>query len=462
MAPVNIMKNRIRVFLVIFLVVVAVALAVYLLCYPALRDLPQIKESGRLVMLTRNNTTTFFIYRGFRYGFEYELLKHFADENKLKLKVKIINAWDQMIPALRDKTGDIIASNFTITPQRARRVSFTEPYLVTREVVVASDKVTDVASPEDLDGKTVHVRRSSSYYQTLKHLEKSLGIRINVKFVDEDVETEEILYMVSKGKFTLTVADSYIAELQKTFYPNLKILFPVSHDRKIAWAVRKSSPELLKALNSYIKKIKKDGYLNIIRNKYFRRKKWFARIASHPGFTLKSGRISEFDELIKRAAAEVALDWRFIAAVISVESGFSPSRKSWAGAVGLMQLVPRTAEKYVRGDVSLPENNILAGSRYLKELYKIFAEVPDKDTRLKFVLAAYNAGMGHVWDAMTLAEELGLDKHSWEGLKKALELLSKKQYHSRAKYGYVRGWETVNYVEKVWEKYQLFRTLVSE
>ncbi|HHL39074.1 MAG TPA: membrane-bound lytic murein transglycosylase MltF [Deltaproteobacteria bacterium] len=419
-------------------------------------DLPGLKRRRLLRMLTRNNALSYYIYRGEEFGFDYELVRKFAEENSMHLEVVVAPARDELLRWLNEGRGDIVAAALTITDERRERAAFTIPYNRTEEVLVVREDY-ELHSPAELAGKTVHVRRSSAYYSTLKELSRTVGLHIET--VPEEMETEDILAAVEDGTFDITVCDSDILGIERTYGRRLRAalsLRPVEH----GWAVRRDNPKLLAALNRFIKKNHRGLFYNMTRRRYMEDSKQIAE-ARGGMRTDKQGVISPYDDLFRKHAARLDLDWRLLAALAYQESKFNPRARSWAGAVGIMQLQPRTARELGVRDMRDPEQNIKAGAEYLRGLIDRFDPSLELQERIRFALASYNVGINHVRDARRLARRLGLSPDKWfDNVERAMRLLSRRKYYRTVRYGYCRGFETVKYVREIQKRYNTYTELV--
>lgn len=440
-------------------------------------DLEQIKERGVLKALTVHSPSNYFLYKGKSMGFEYELLQNFAEEIGVKFKIVKVKDLDEMISLLKEGEGDIIAHGMTVTNERKKDVLFTNYYNLTHQVLVQrlpnnwwqmrQDDIdnTLIKDVTQLIKDTVSVRRESAYYQRISNLITELGDTIYVDFVDGSYSTEEIIKMVSDGDIKYTIADNSIASINKSYYSNIDIKTPVSLTQRVAWSVRKDSPNLKEAIDKWLKGVKKSGYYNILYSKYFKNRRQFKRrMKSDYSSIAATGKISKYDDLIKKYSKIVNWDWRLVSSIIYQESRFDHSSESWVGAGGLMQLMPYTAKELgVKNNT--PSENIKAGTKYLNQIYHRFDDVPDSIQRIKFTLASYNCGYGHVLDAQELARINKLDDNSWEnGVGQSLIALSKpKNYNiDGIKYGYVRGIEPYNYVNEIFERYNHYKVLLGD
>jgi len=438
-------------------------------------DLPHILERDTLIALVSYNSNSFYIYRGATKGFEYDLLVELAKHLGVELKVQVARDLDTIFDRLNMGDGDLVAHNLAGSRERRQLVNFTDYYTNAPQVLVQRlpknwrrMKLHEIERqmlkyPIELMGKKIHVRRGSAYYARLLSLTDEIGIDIDIVEVPGNISTDELIARVSSGEIDYTVADQNIALINQAYYSNIHIKMPVSLPQPGAWAVRKNSPELLAAINEWLKGLRQTPTFNVLFNKYFRNKRYFRQRASSDFFSLTGGKISRYDDLIQQYAEGLNWDWRLLAAQIYRESQFDPKAESWMGASGLMQLVPETAERFGVKDTSDPEQSIAAGVKYLKWLYKFWDEIPDSSEQLKFVLASYNAGQGHVRDAQRLTKKYGKDPLIWED-NVAFYLLKKTQeeYYTDevVNFGYVRGGEPVNYVSEVLQLYENYKQLV--
>lgn len=430
-------------------------------------DLAGIRKRGTLRALTRYNAISYFIYRGRPMGFDYELLTLLAEHLDLDLEIVVPDEWSALIPSLLEGTGDLIAVNMTITKKRAQKVKFVYPHILARQVLVQRKpdnwrtppprKMRNmmVRSPLDLIGRTITVRGASSYHARLENLGNELGEELDIELAPEDMETEDIIGDVAAGRIEYTVADENIARIGQSYYPDLDISVPVSFRQRMAWSVRKSSPELAEVVNEWmIGMIRTDDpTFNILYRRYFESPRSYRSRMRSQYFARPGGKISKFDELFKTVGEDTGLDWRLLAAIAAKESDFHARRVSWAGARGLMQVMPHVGQAYGVTDLLNPALNVRAAGEHLLWLEDYWEEkIPGRDERTKFILASYNVGQGHVLDATRLAEKYGFEGDVWDdNTAEYLLLKSKKQYFQDevVRYGYCRGREPYEYVKAV-------------
>lgn len=439
-------------------------------------DLPEIKSRKKLVAITGYNAYSYFIYKGTPMGYEYELLKRLADDLELELEIKVVHDIDEMIEMLNRGEGDLIAYNLTVTKQRTEVISFAHHHTTTRQVLVQRKpenwrkmKLHQIEkglikSPIELIGKDIHVVRGSSYIERLKNLSEEIGADLNIIEAPQGSSSEDLVHMVANGEIELTVEDENVAELQRFQHPIIDISMALSLSQRIAWAVRKKSPQLLEAINSWLLKMKKKTEYYVIYKKYFESRKSFTRRITSDYFSLTGGSISVYDDLIKEYSNSLKWDWRLLASLIYQESQFHPDRTSWAGASGLMQLMPATAKQFGVTNVTNVHQNVKAGVKYLKWLTNFWIEdIPDSTERIKFVMSSYNIGPGHIVDARNLAEKYGANPNIWfDNVETYLLKKSNPKFYtdSIVKYGYAKGIETEKYVREIFDRYEHYKQFI--
>jgi len=438
-----------------------------------LSDLEQIQEKGKLVVVTDYNSTSYFIYRGQPMGYQYQMLQELANFLDLRLEVKVSNDLEDSFSNLNQGNIDLIAINLTVTADRKERVTFTYPHTQTRQVLVQrmpenyknmhQSQLNDslIRDQLDLAGKKVYVQKGSVYAVRLQSLSNEIGADINI--VQVPVESEQLIQMVARGEIDYTVTDENVAKVNKSYFPYLDVATAVSFTQNLAWAVRKGSTELKTEIDTWLEDFKTTRRYAVIYNKYFENQHSVSIVKSDY-YALGSGKISKYDEVIKRESERIGWDWRLVSSMVYQESRFNPNAESWAGAFGLMQLMPVTAGRFGVGKNSSPESQIRAGVSFIKWLDNRFDdEIPDPAERTKFVLASYNVGKGHVDDARRLAKKYGDNPDIWDdNVERWLLNKSQPNYYRDpvVKYGYARGIETYNYVKQVIDRYEHYKNII--
>ncbi|MFP4620350.1 MAG: transporter substrate-binding domain-containing protein [Bacteroidales bacterium] len=438
--------------------------------------LEKIKQEGKLTAITDYNSTNYFIYRGKPMGFQYELLKKFASHLNVELEIKVNKELEESFQLMEEGQSDILAFNLTVTEARKKRIDFAVPYTQTRQVLVQrkpenwqqmSDREIErhlIRNQLELNNKVIYVRANSSYVTRLKNLSEEIGggIRIIEK---ENFSEEQLISLVAQGEIDYTVCDENVAKVNATYYPILDVETAISFPQNLAWAVPKQADSLLTAVNNWLTDYKSTLDYSVIYNKYFRNRK-SAAIHKSDYYAISSGKISPYDDLIKEYSEELDWDWRLLASLIFQESRFSPTARSWAGAYGLMQLMPSVIRRFGVSNKSSPGQNIRGGVNFLKWLEEQINKrgIKDEEERIKFVLASYNVGLGHVLDARRLTEKYDGSPDKWENVKEYILKKSNPEYYKDevVYYGYARGIETYNYVEQILDRYEHYKNIIEE
>ena len=415
--------------------------------------LEKIRETGTIKVLTRNNAHCYYTYREDPFGFEYDLAKAFSNYLGVKLEV-ITPTWEGLTEALYNGKGDFIAASMTISQSREKLLEFSHEYLSVQQQVILHKNNYQIKSLEDLDGRAVHVRRGTSYEERLNEL-KAQGLDITIKLY-EDTPTEEFIRMVAEKEIDVTIADSNIALLNRRYYPDMKIAFPIEEAQPLGWIVRNGEEALLEEINNFFHKINGDGTFGKIYEKHYSNVDIFDYVDLKKYHSRIKSRLPKYTNIIEDASTTYGFDWRLIAAVIYQESHFNPRAKSYTGVRGLMQLTQTTAKEMGVQDRCDPEQSIMGGVKYIKRLYEKYDDAKNPD-RLLITLASYNVGRGHILDAQKIAEERELDPNRWSILEQILPLLRYPKYYKKTGYGYCRGTEPVRYVSRIMTYYDILK-----
>jgi membrane-bound lytic murein transglycosylase F len=439
---------------------------------PVQRDFAEIKHSGVLRMITHYSSNTYFLNQGIEVGFEYELVREFARENDLALEVVIVGVDENPFDLLNSGVGDVIAANYTITPERREVANFTRPYnLVDQKLVFSTSVGLYPESLEELSGfgVPISVRRNSSYYRTLMNLIETEGYDIEVELLSDVLDTEATLVQVAEGNILATVADDNMFDAANRYMEGL-IPGPIIAEKDtIAWAIRENAPDLEARMNRYLYKHfrftedrdrpRRSTFLNVLRRKYFEESRQIAEYYNPEWQYQSIGIISPYDDLVKEVADSAGLDWLMLTAMIAQESSFNPNSKSWAGAVGLMQVIPRFS-RIEYEQLYDPVININEGARIIKEHLEHYAYM-DSTNQWAMALATYNVGLGHMADARRLAIDHNKNPNEWEDVADALLKLMQRRYHQDARYGFARGIEPVQYVKEIMNRYRTYEAIIA-
>ncbi|RME24319.1 MAG: hypothetical protein D6806_09765 [Deltaproteobacteria bacterium] len=422
-------------------------------------DLDEIRRYGGLRVAMLNNPVAYFIYRGQEVGFQYELAELLAARLGLRLEV--------VVPETPADTARLVAEGYAdvafLSPNPSDpyqgELVWSEPVHHSDQVVVQRSSEHPITGIHQLAGRTILVRRSSQYWPAALALELSVPW-LELVAADERLETEDLIDLVGKGEIDLTIANSVLLDTLLQDRDDVGKSIVVVENQPLVFGVRRASPRLFRRVQRFVAKDCRGKWYKSLMDKYFAPRPRIRQVRADS--LSQSGEISPYDELVKKVASEHGMDWRLLLAIIYKESRFDPKSVSWSGAVGLMQVMPRTAREmgYDPGRLFEPEQNIRAGVEYLTRLFDSFEPSLPRRQRLRFAIAAYNAGIGHVRDARRLAWRLGLDPNRWFGhVERAMLLLEKPAYYERARYGYCRGSETVQYVSEIQGKYEAYSRL---
>ncbi|MCC8154926.1 MAG: transglycosylase SLT domain-containing protein [Tannerellaceae bacterium] len=424
-------------------------------------DLSQIIESGELRAVTLYSSTSYFEYRSEAMGYEYDLIKNFAKSLGLTLNLVVAENELRLVEMLQAGEVDIVAYPIPMDNRLKQEVIYCGPEDISTQVLVqrAARGDTILFNVTELIGREVYVKPDTKYHQRLVNLDNELGGGIIIKGVEKDtVTTEDLIEMVSRGEIPYTVSDDRIARLNKTYYWNIDIQLQISFPQRSMWVVRNDTPLLAEAINLWNAEKKSSVAFTAITKRYFELSK---RNIEEGMPVIQDGNLSPYDNLFKQHARAIDWDWQLLAALAYQESKFQLHLESWAGAKGLMGIMPATARAFGVHPHELedPDIAIRTGVECLKRFGAGFRSIPDPVERIKFTLASYNAGVGHIYDAQRLAEKYGKNPQVWdEHVAEFIRLKAEPQYYNDplCKHGYLRGKETYNYVREVMDRYNYY------
>lgn len=420
-----------------------------------------------LVVGTLYSPTSFFIVKGDTLGYDYDRIRDFARDKGISVKFVVEKSMKSLVDRLQKHEIDVIAYEVPETAEFKEQVLNCGSPDTTYQVLVQQkgDKaVTDVTR---LVGKDVWVERGSRYEARLHNLDNELGGGIKIHAVNNDtVMAEDLIEEVAEGKLPMTVVDSDLAMFYKAYFSNLDISLKVSFPQQSSWAVDKSRQWLADSIDSWCNSASGKQISKNVKYRYFVLSKKTTSDSTKTAISHHAkGLISSYDHLFKQFSGNGKWDWRLLAAICMTESHFQPQAVSWSGAVGIMQVMPSTGRSYgvkSRSQLAEPETNVMVAVKCLNEIDQYLkATVCDRQERQKFILAAYNAGIGHVCDAIALARKFGKDPHVWYGnVEEAILWKSNPEYYNDpvCRFGYFRGRQTVAYVKEVERHYSRFKS----
>lgn len=426
-------------------------------------DLPQLKAAGELTAVTLYSSTSYFQYKMEPMGYEYDLIKNFARSEGLKLNIKVAENATRMIEMLEAGEADVVAFPVLVSNDLKENYLYCGHESQTSQVLVqrANKGDTILTDVTQLIDKDVYVKPATKYYERLKNLNEELGGGIHIKDIEKDtITTEDLISMVSQGLIPYTISDENIARLNKTYFWNINVSLKVSFMQRSAWLVRKSSPKLAEAINSWASDKSGSHVYKAAMKRYFELSKQPIYADMPP---VKNGHISPYDDLFRKHSKNLGWDWQLLASISYQESHFNPTVVSWAGAEGLMGIMPNTAKALgvTPHELKDPDVGIRTGVDCLRRFRQGFSKITDPLEKIKFTLASYNAGIGHVYDAQRLAEKYGKSPYIWEdNVAEYIRLKSDPEYYNDpvCKHGYLRGSETFNYVREVLLRFDYYKS----
>ncbi|MAE07315.1 MAG: lytic transglycosylase F [Bacteroidetes bacterium] len=438
--------------------------------------LDTILKRKKLRAVTDYGSLSYLIYRGEPIGYQYELLKDLTKYLNVELDLVIENSLQRSIDMLNSGEVDLLAMGLTVTSERNKEFSFTLPIMTTRQVLVqrkpdgylnmrTADEIEShlLRNTLELANVEINVQKGTIFEKRLQTLSDEIADSIFIITGDRDME--ELIKAVALAEIDYTVADEHIAIVNARYYRNIDVRTPLSFSQKISWAIKKGQYGLVDTINSWLIKFNKTLQARLLYNKYFKNIR-SKKIVNSQYNSYSGGRLSPYDDEIKAAAEIIGWDWRLLASLVYQESEFKPNVRSWVGAYGLMQLMPNVLEKYGLDSNASPSEQLNAGVKHLIFIKKqIPTEITDTVEQVKFLLASYNCGLGHVLDARRLAVKHEKDPNNWTtNVDSCILNLSEKEYYhdTIVYYGYVRGEETFRFVQEIMERYNIYSTLIKQ
>ena len=417
--------------------------------------LEQIKKDGQLIVVTRNSPTTYYEDVDGPAGLEYEMAKLFAEELGVELTLVIPETFDDLLEQISSNRVHIAAAGLTITKDREKIFQFGPAYQeITEQLVynIANRRPRNLAK---LDG-TLEVVVNSSHEERLKYLTEvipDLSWKAN-----HEMESEELLQMVSDNIIEYTIADSNELSLNQRFLINLRVAFDTSEPQMLAWAMPKSNDySLYHAVQNFFKKIEENGELTRLIERNYGHVDDFDYVGTKIFMRHIETRLPAYQDFFEEAAERQGVDWRMVAAMGYQESHWDPDAVSPTGVRGIMMLTLKTAKDMKVKNRLDPESSISGGAKYFKKtLDRIDEDITEPDNYW-MAMAAYNVGYYHLQDARIITRKLNKDPNRWIDVRESLPLLAKKKWYKQTRYGYARGWEPVRYVENIRSYYDILK-----
>jgi len=414
--------------------------------------LEKIKKNKVLNVVLLNAPSTYYIGPDGPQGFEYDLLHSYAQHLGVELNITSVHTIADALKFTHNKNIHIISASLAKTALRKKKYHFGPSYFEVQEQIICSRSMLQSSKfprdIEDLAGLHLSVGRDTSYLETLNTLKRD-GFDINVTSTTH-YSTEELLSLVAKHKIDCTVADSNIYALNLKYFPDIALAFSISSREQLAWVLPQQEKKLEADMYEWINRYNQSGKMTQLKDHYFSYVLFFDYYNTKMFYKRIKTRLPKYKKYFEEAATSYGIPWTLLASVAYQESHWNPKAKSYTGVRGLMMLTRHTAKLLGVKNRLDAKQSIIGGTRHLKQMLKFVPKGVEGENRLKYALASYNVGLGHIKDAMALAEKLGLNKYMWSDLKKVLPLLSQKKYYKTLRFGYARGTEALKYVEAVY------------
>ncbi|TBV06715.1 membrane-bound lytic murein transglycosylase MltF [Phytopseudomonas dryadis] len=418
-------------------------------------SLQRVKEEGVLRVITRNSPATYFQDRNGETGFEYELVKRFADDLDVKLEIHTADNLDELFASLGQVDGPVLAAAGLVESDgRQQSARFSLPYLEVTPQIIYRNGQQRPTRPQDLLGKRILVLKGSSHAEQLEALKVELP---DLQFEESSaVEVVDLLRMVDEGQIDLTLVDSNELAMNQVYFPNVRVAFDLGDSRNLAWAVAPGEDtSLLNEVDNFLRRAQENGSLQRLKERYYGHVDVLGYVGAYTFAQHLQKRLPRYEKHFREAAQANSIDWRLLAAMGYQESLWQPGATSKTGVRGLMMLTLRTAQAMGVSDRLDPKQSIEGGAKYIVHVKEQLPESIQEPDRTWFALAAYNIGGGHLEDARKLTEAEGLDPNKWLDVQKILPRLSQKQWYSKTRYGYARGGEPVHFVRNIRRYYDI-------
>lgn len=424
-------------------------------CVDKPNTLERVKEDGVLRVVTRNSPATYFQDRNGETGFEYELVKRFADDLGVKLKIETADNLDDLFDQVGKPNGPVLAAAGLVSSEKRKaQVRFSHSYLEVTPQIIYRNGQSRPTNAADLVGKKIMVLKGSTHAEQMAAL-KQKNPRIEYEESDA-VEVVDLLRMVDEGQIDLTLVDSNEVAMNQVYFPNVRVAFDLGDASNQSWAVAAGEDNsLLNEINDFLDKVEKNGTLQRLKDRYYGHVDVLGYVGAYTFAQHLQQRLPKYEQHFKTYAKKEKVDWRLLAAIGYQESLWQPTVTSKTGVRGLMMLTQNTAQAMGVSNRLDARQSIMGGAKYLAYMKEQLDSSIQEPDRTWFALAAYNVGSGHLDDARKLAAKEGLNPDKWLDVKKILPRLSQKQWYSKTRYGYARGGEPVHFVANIRRYYDI-------
>jgi len=421
--------------------------------------LDQVLELGQLRVVTRNTPTTYFVGTEGPAGPEFDLIKGFADELGVSLVVETVESVSEVMPRLLSGDAHVAAAGLSLSGSRRDFVSYSHPYNSVDMQLIYKLGQGRPRSIEQAAGRSIEVVAGSSHSDMLASLSR---IYPALQWSENgDVEVADLLQKVASGELDFTVADSSDFNIQRHFYPELRVALDLQISGPIAWAFRKEDDSLLRRADEYLIEARRRGVLEQVHDRYYGHTEKFDYVGTRAFVRHFDSRLPHYRHAFEEAGNAHGIDWRLLAAIGYQESHWRSQAISPTGVRGIMMLTQATADYLDIKDRLDPESSIFGGAEFYARQMERMPDTVGEPDRTWMALAAYNVGFNHLLDARQIVEWEGGDPDAWVDVSRTLPLLARERWYSRVKYGYARGWEPVLYVNNIRNYYNILRWITA-
>ncbi len=423
--------------------------------------LDQVLETGELRVVTRNSPTSYTISPDGPTGPEYDLAQAFAEELGVTLVMESVESVSEIVPLLLSGQAHMAAAGLSITKSRREFLNFGHPYESVDVHLIYKLGTGRPRSIEDILDQSIEIVASSSHVELLEELQQDYP---DLTWSENaDVEFADLLAKVAMGEVDLTVADSPDFNIQRHFYPDLRVALDLDVEDQIAWAFpRDTADSLLARADEFLIAAGDSGFLTRVHDRYYGHTKKYDYVGTRNFIRHYESRLPRYRAMFEDAGADWGVDWRLLAAIGYQESHWRANAVSPTGVRGIMMLTQATADYLGLEDREDPESSIFGGAEYFVRQTERVPDTVDEPDRTWMALAAYNVGFNHLKDVRTLVEWQGGDPDSWIDMSAALPLKAQRKWYTKLPYGYARGWEPVLYVNNIRAYYNILVWLTDQ
>jgi membrane-bound lytic murein transglycosylase F len=423
--------------------------------------LDQVLETGELHVVTRDSPTAYVISPDGPSGPEFDLVQAFADDLGVALVIDPVASVSEILPKLISGDAHMAAAGLSITDTRREYLNFGHPYESVDVHMIYKLGSGKPRSLDDVLDRSIEVMAGSSHVDLLSSIQESYPA---LQWAENaDIEVAELLSKVANGEIDITVADSPDFNIQRHFYPDLRIALDLDIGDPIAWGFPKGAGDtLLARADEFLIKAERAGLLAQVHDRYYGFTKKFDYVGTRNFIRHFENRLPRFRQMFEEAGEQWGVDWRLLAAIGYQESHWRSQARSPTGVRGIMMLTLDTAAYLGLDDRLDPKSSIFGGAQFYARQTERVADTVGEPDRTWMALAAYNVGFNHIKDARTIVEWEGGDPDTWIELSGALPLLSQRKWYSRVPFGYARGWEPVLYVNNIRAYYNILQWLTEK